>query len=161
MRKHDLTNKKTTTKTMTNTFKEHLQRAIFETFGLWDIWSEQWENMTWPTKRQQQRRRQIQWGWQKHLENTPNEGFLETFWEHPWMAIQENFSCSIELTKTRNTWSLTAVQYYHYFYLPILLFLYRIYQTLFQFCFWFFHPTNHQTLGSEQAFRWNGMERTL
>ena len=41
-RKHDLTNKKTTTKTntntktmtMTNTFKEHLQRAIFEIFGL-------------------------------------------------------------------------------------------------------------------------------
>ena len=40
MRKHDLTNKKTTTKTktntktMTNTFKEHLQRAILEIFGL-------------------------------------------------------------------------------------------------------------------------------
>ena len=42
MRKHDLTNKKTTantktktmTKTMTNTFREHLQRAISETFDL-------------------------------------------------------------------------------------------------------------------------------
>ena len=41
-RKHDLTNKKTTTKTntktmtktMTNTFREHLQRAIFDTFDL-------------------------------------------------------------------------------------------------------------------------------
>ena len=94
-----LTNKKITTNTktnrktmtMTNTFKEHLQRAIFETFGLWDIWSERWENMTWPTKRQQQRRRQIQWRWQIDLENTPNEGFLETFWEHPRMAIQEKF----------------------------------------------------------------------
>ena len=30
-RKHDLTNRKTMTKTMTNTFKEHIQRAIFET----------------------------------------------------------------------------------------------------------------------------------
>ena len=27
MRKHDMTNKKTKTKTMTNTFREHLQRA--------------------------------------------------------------------------------------------------------------------------------------
>ena len=48
---------------MTNTFREHLQRAIFETFELWDIWSEWWGNMTWPTKRQQ--RRQTQWQWQK------------------------------------------------------------------------------------------------
>ena len=40
MRKHDLTNKKTMTKTeaktktMTNIFIEHLQRPIFETFDL-------------------------------------------------------------------------------------------------------------------------------
>ena len=42
LRKHDLTNKKTTTKTktktktmkMTNTFREHLKRAISETFDL-------------------------------------------------------------------------------------------------------------------------------
>ena len=42
MEKHDLTNKKTTTKTnaktktmtMTITFREYLQRAIFETFDL-------------------------------------------------------------------------------------------------------------------------------
>ena len=36
MRKHDLPNKKTTTKikTMTNTLIEHLQKAIFETFDL-------------------------------------------------------------------------------------------------------------------------------
>ena len=58
-----MTNIKTMTKTMTNTFREHLQRAIFETFELWDIWSEWWGNMTWPTKRQQ--RRQTQWQWQK------------------------------------------------------------------------------------------------
>ena len=44
IRKHDLTNKNTTmktnTKTMTNIFREHLQRVIFETFDLWDIISE-------------------------------------------------------------------------------------------------------------------------
>lgn len=42
VRKQDLTNKKTMTKTitMTNTFGEQLQKAIFETFDLWDIWSE-------------------------------------------------------------------------------------------------------------------------
>ena len=28
----------------------HLQRAIFETCDLWDICSEWWENMIWPTK---------------------------------------------------------------------------------------------------------------
>ena len=47
MKKHDLTNKNTTTKTnaktnaktktMTMTFREYLQRAIFETFDLCDI----------------------------------------------------------------------------------------------------------------------------
>ena len=36
--------------TITNTFREHLQRVIFETFDFWDIWSELFENMTWPTK---------------------------------------------------------------------------------------------------------------
>ena len=62
IRKHDPTEKKTKTMTMTmtmittmtktNTFREHLQRAILETCDLWDIWSEGWGNMTWPTKRQ-------------------------------------------------------------------------------------------------------------
>ena len=30
--------------------REHLERAIFGTFDLWDIWSEWWGNMTWPKK---------------------------------------------------------------------------------------------------------------
>ena len=42
-RKHDLTNKKTMT------IREHLQSAISGTFDRWDILTEQWENMTWPT----------------------------------------------------------------------------------------------------------------
>ena len=74
MKKHDLTSKKTTTKTktMTNTFREHRQRAIFEIFDLWDIWSGWWENMTWPTKRQRQRQRQKQMrDFWRYLENTP------------------------------------------------------------------------------------------
>ena len=58
-------------KTMINTFREHLQRAIFETFDLWGIWSECWENLTWPTKGQLERQRQRQW--QIHLENTYKE----------------------------------------------------------------------------------------
>ena len=41
-------NTKTKTMTMTNTFREHLQRAILETCDLWDIWSEWWEDLTWP-----------------------------------------------------------------------------------------------------------------
>ena len=58
MRGYDLTNKKTMTKTMTkimtmkNTFGEHLQRVTLETCDLWDILSEWWEDMTWPTIRQ-------------------------------------------------------------------------------------------------------------
>ena len=80
MRKLDLTNKKTMTKTntktktmtKTNTFREHLQRAILETCDLWDIWSDWWGDMNWPKKRQWQRQWQRQRQWQKqiHLENT-------------------------------------------------------------------------------------------
>ena len=85
MRRHDPTKKKTMTKTntktktitKTNTFREHLQRAILETFDLWGIWSECWENLTWPTKGQLERQRQRQW--QIHLENTFKERSLKLF----------------------------------------------------------------------------------
>ena len=43
------TNMKTMTKT--NALRKHLQRAILETCNLWDIWSDWWGNMTWPTKK--------------------------------------------------------------------------------------------------------------
>ena len=43
-----MTNTKTKTMTTTNTFREHLQRAIPETCDLWDIWSEWWGDITWP-----------------------------------------------------------------------------------------------------------------
>ena len=36
--------------TKTNTIIEQLQRAILETCDLSDIWSEWWEDMTWPKK---------------------------------------------------------------------------------------------------------------
>ena len=55
-----MTNTETKTMTKTNTFREHLQRAILETCDLWDIWSEWWGDMTWPTKRQRQRQTQTQ-----------------------------------------------------------------------------------------------------
>ena len=60
---------------MTNTFREHLQRAIFETFDLWDIWSGRWENMTWPAKRQ--RRRQALWQCQRQWQILEYLEFLE------------------------------------------------------------------------------------
>ena len=65
---------------MTNTFREHPQRAILETCDLWDIWSEWWGYMTWPTKRQWQRQLQ----WKSHLENilemwSPRLMTFETF----------------------------------------------------------------------------------
>ena len=40
----------TNTITKTNTIKKHFQRAIQETCDLWDIWSEWWGHMTWPTQ---------------------------------------------------------------------------------------------------------------
>ena len=85
MRSHEITNKKTMTKTntktkamtmtKTNTFREHIQRATLETCDLWDILSEWWEDMTWPKKIKWQRQRQWQWQWQwqRHLENTHKE----------------------------------------------------------------------------------------
>ena len=104
MRKHDLANKETITKTdtktttMTNTFSLHLQRAIFETFYLWDVWSEWWGNMTWPTRQQQ---RQRQWWWQIHLENTPKERLLKTFREHHQITIPEN----LQIWPFQTSWS--------------------------------------------------------
>ena len=80
MWRHDLTNKKKMTKTMTmtkiktmtKTFRERPQRVILETYNLWDIWSERWGDMTWPTK--QAMTKTIQWQRQGqlpiHLENT-------------------------------------------------------------------------------------------
>jgi len=100
MRKHDLTNKKTITKTktmtmtktMTKTFRECPQRAILETYDLWDIRSEKWGDMTWLTKRQWQRqiqwKRQRQWQLQKHPQRTISEtcdlwdtGYISDNWE--------------------------------------------------------------------------------
>ena len=51
-RGHDLTQKKTMTKTdtKTKTFREHLQRAIPETCDLYNIWSEWWGDMTRPQR---------------------------------------------------------------------------------------------------------------
>ena len=64
MRRHDLTQKKTVTKTntktKTNIFREHIQRAILETWDLWDIWLEWLGHMTRPKKRQRQKQRQWQ-----------------------------------------------------------------------------------------------------
>ena len=40
----------TKTKTITKTFRERPQRLILETYGLWDIWSQRWGDMTWPKK---------------------------------------------------------------------------------------------------------------
>ena len=59
--------------TNTNTFREHLQRAILDTCDLWDIWSEWWGYMTWPKKRQRQVQRQTQWQRQIHFESTWKE----------------------------------------------------------------------------------------
>ena len=63
---------KINTNTETNTFREHIQIVIRETCDFWNIWSEWWGDMTWPTKRQLlkewkiQSQIQIDRPWQKH-----------------------------------------------------------------------------------------------
>jgi len=80
------TNTKTKTMTKTNTFIEHHQRATPESCDLWDIWSEWWGDMNWPTKIwwkwQRQRQRQRQKQRQKHLENTFKE------WPHSLVTFE-------------------------------------------------------------------------
>ena len=77
---------------MTKTFRERPQRVILQTYDLWDIWSERWGDMTWPTKRQWQRqiqwKRQRQWQLQKHPQRTISEpcdiwdpGYISDNWE--------------------------------------------------------------------------------
>ena len=73
---------------MTNTFREHLQRAISETFDLWDISSQWWESMTWPTKRQRQRQ------WQIYFENTSKERSV-------WLLTFETFDHSDDLANNK------------------------------------------------------------
>ena len=49
----------TKTKTLTNTFRDYLQRMVLETSDLWDTWSEWWGDITSPkTNDQRQRLRQ-------------------------------------------------------------------------------------------------------
>ena len=64
---------KTKTMTKTNTFKEHLQWGIPEACYIWDIWSQWWGDLTWPTKRWWKRQIQRQWQRQIHLVNTFRE----------------------------------------------------------------------------------------
>ena len=63
---------KINTNTKTNTFREHIQIVIKETCDFWDMSSEWWGDMTWPTKRQslkqwkRQSQRQIDGPWRRH-----------------------------------------------------------------------------------------------
>ena len=100
------TKTKTTTKTKTrkikktNTFGEHLQRAIPDTFDIWNIWSYWWGDMTWPKKRQ----RQIQTMTnndkdnEKHKYTLRTRAILETYntTEWPWDCDYETFDQSDE-----------------------------------------------------------------
>ena len=90
--KHDLTNKKTTRKTNTKTitndkYIKSLQWAIFETLAFETF--DQSDEKTWPDQQKKQWERQ--WRWQIHLENTPKEGFLKTFWI-PLIPTMPHFS---------------------------------------------------------------------
>ena len=60
--------------TMTNTFREHHQRAIFDNCYLWDICLELWRHVAWPTKTQ--RKTQIQ------NKDNANESKIKKKWEY-------------------------------------------------------------------------------
>ena len=51
---------------MSKTIREHPQSAILETCDFWGIWSEWWEDMTWPTKNNCNKRKD-------HSENTKQD----------------------------------------------------------------------------------------
>ena len=57
--------------TKTKISREHIQRAILDTCDLWDIWSEWWGDITWPTKRQ----------WQRQIQKNTN-AMTNIFREH-------------------------------------------------------------------------------
>ena len=89
----NLTNKRTTrktkTKTMTNTFREHLQRATFEIFYLRDMWSEWWENMTMTNKIRKTNTKTMMMT--KAFREHHQRGIFEDFRKYPQMAISEKF----------------------------------------------------------------------
>ena len=68
----------TMTKTKTKTFGEDPERATQETCDHWDIWSEWWGDMTWPTKKQLQRQRQ--WQRQRHCDLWDTD-YISDNWE--------------------------------------------------------------------------------
>ena len=52
-----------------STFTFDIKRATQDTCDLWNIWSEWWGDLTWPTHWSRQIKRQRQWQRQIHLEN--------------------------------------------------------------------------------------------
>ena len=72
---------------MTNTFREHFQRAIFETCDLWDICSELWEKMIWPKKdNDKDRNKDRNKDKDKNNDKHPQMKILEKLWNcwHFW-----------------------------------------------------------------------------
>jgi len=100
------TNTKTKTMTKTNTIREPCQRAILETCDLWDIWSEWWEDLTWPKKwlrqRQWQWQRQIQRQWQRQTKG------LVTFETLITILKIENLNLWQSLLPDNKEWHWTA-----------------------------------------------------
>ena len=78
--KNTMTTTMTKTKkkmTKTNTCREHLQRAILaETCDVWDIRSQWWRDMTWPTERQ--------WQWQRQLQRQISDLWYLRHWLQFW-----------------------------------------------------------------------------
>ena len=91
LRKHDVTNKNTTTytKTMTNTFRKHLERTILETCDLWDICSQWWDKHDLTNKK------------------TKTQSMTNAFREHLQMAILE------KLWNCWHFWQLRTSKHYN------------------------------------------------
>ena len=86
---------------ITTTVILHLQRAIFETFDLWDIWSEWWGNMTnnkKTTTKEETKTRTISNTFREHLQRAIPETFdLWDIWSEWW----ENMTWPNKKTTTK------------------------------------------------------------
>ena len=94
MMRHDLatkntmtmTNTKTKTTTMTKTFIKQHQRAKIETCDHWDIGSEWWGDMTWPTKKTIEKTMTMTKTMTSSWRENPKRAILETcdIWSEWW-----------------------------------------------------------------------------
>ena len=83
-----------------STFREHLQRAILETFDLWDIWSEWWGDMTWSKTKDKDIDHDKRMTWLVYLCEIVD---ISDSWEPEFMTIIVTWQLRVTLDSIRNS----------------------------------------------------------